>query len=349
MSGAVPVPARAGLDAVSRYEPGRSAATVDLSDSTNVWGAAPSAVAAITSGARDAWRYPSLYGEPLKAALARAHDVPPECIVTGCGSDDVLRSAFNAFGGAGAVITWMDPTFVIIPSFAVLLGLVARPVPFNAALEFDAHGLLATRAAITYLCSPNNPTGGLVAQRDLLAVVDAAAALVVIDEAYADYAGETLLAEAATRGNLLVTRTFSKSFGLAGLRVGYGVAHPDIVTAIERARGPYTVNLMAERAATAALTHDVAWMQMHVREAISMRDRLASALRALGFQPLPSWANFVCIPMRRAQPFADACAARGVLVRAFTGLPAIGDAVRVAAAPWEVLEQVVAAAREVGP
>lgn len=348
MSGALPVPARAGLDAVSRYEPGRGVTTVDLSDSTNGWGAAPSAVAAIASGAREAWRYPTPYGDPLKVALARAHDVPPECIVTGCGSDDVLRSAFNAFGGAGAVITWMDPTFVIIPSFAALLGLAARPVPFNAALEFDVHRLLATRAAITYLCSPNNPTGGLVAQRELLAVVDGAAGLVVIDEAYADYAGETLIAEAATRGNLLVTRTFSKSFGLAGLRVGYGVTHPTIVRAIERARGPYTVNLMAERAAVAAVTEDQEWMRSHVRDAVGMRERLATELRALGFAPLPSRANFLCIPVRDARAFSAACERRGVRVRGFTALPAVGDAVRVAAAPWDTLGKVVDAAREVG-
>ncbi len=348
MSTETPVAPRAGLAAVARYEPGQAAAPIDLSDSTNAWGAAPSAVAAIADGAREGWRYPSLYGDPLKVALARLHGVPTECIVTGCGSDDVLRSAFNAFGGPGAVITWMEPTFVVIPSFAALLDLDARPVRFNAALDFDADRLLATRAAVTYLCSPNNPTGGLVVQRELRRVVEEATGLVVLDEAYADYAGETLIADAAARGNLLVTRTFSKSFGLAGLRVGYGVTHPAIAAAIERARGPYTVNLLAERAAVAAVTNDLDWMQAHVREAIDMRDRLAAELRALGFAPLPSRANFLCIPVRDARAFGSACSTRGVLVRAFTALPVVGDAVRVAAAPWDTLARVVDAARQFG-
>ena len=349
MSAARIVPPRAGLDLVPRYDPGRVTIATDLSDSTNVWGASPSAVAAIGAAASGSWRYPAMYSEPLTAALATHHGVPAGSVVTGCGSDDVLKSAFNAYAGAGGVITWMDPTFVMTPVFSALLGLDARPVAMTTTKAFDADALLAANAAVTYLCSPNNPTGNLIPREELLRVIDGARGLVVLDEAYADYAGETLITEAPQRENLLVVRTFSKSFGLAGLRIGYGVAHPRVITAVERARGPYTVNLMAERAATAAITHDVPWMRARVTDAIAMRERLARELSSLGYAPLPSAANFVLVPVRDPVAFSAACQARGVLVRAFRTLPCVGPAVRIAAAPWETLQQVVDAAREVGP
>ncbi len=342
------VPTRDGLDAVPRYAPGRSAAAVDLSDSTNVWGAAPSAVNAIAQAARESWRYPAMYSEPLTSVLGAYHGVSASSVITGCGSDEILRSAFNAYGGPGAVITWMEPTFVMTPVFAALLGLDARPVRMTSERPFDADALLATNAAVTYLCSPNNPTGNLVPRAELLRVIDQARGLVVLDEAYADYSGETLIREAAERPNLVVARTFSKSFGLAGLRVGYGVAHPRLVTAMERARGPYTVNLLAELAASAAITHDVAWMQARVSDAIAMRERLARELEALGFAPFASLANFILVPVKDPARFSAACERRGVLVRAFASLPFVGPAVRIAAAPWDTLQKVVDAARQVG-
>ncbi len=348
MSDARVVATRAGLDGVPRYDPGRAPTGTDLSDSTNAWGAAPSAVDAIRDAASASWRYPAMYSEPLTEVLGEYHGVSPSSVITGCGSDEILRSAFNAYAGPGAVITWMEPTFVMTPVFAALLGLEARPVRMTALRPFDGDALLATNAAVTYLCSPNNPTGDLVDRSELLRVIDGARGLVVLDEAYADYSGDTLIREAAERPNVIVARTFSKSFGLAGLRVGYGVAHPRVVTAVERARGPYTVNLMAERAASAAITHDVAWMRARVADAIAMRERLALELKALGFTPFPSRANFICVPVRDPAAFSAACRSRGVLVRAFAALPYVGPAVRIAAAPWETLQNVVDAAREVG-
>lgn len=164
---------RPGLETIRRFAPPPAGVFVDLSDSANVWGAAPAAVASIAANAGEAWRSPSLYGEPLRLALA--YGLSPAHIVTGNGSTEVLR------------------------------------------------------------------------------VIDDAPGLVIPDEEYADDAGETLVAEAAVRSNLLVVRTFSKSYGLASLRVGYGVAHPDIVLALERVRGPYAVSRVAECAAVAAV------------------------------------------------------------------------------------------------
>ena len=340
---------RADLAPIARYAAATRGGHViaDLSDSTNAWGPSPAAARAAAEGTAKGTAglasYPTLYGDDLKTALARYHGVAPSQIVTGCGSDDVIRSAFAAFAAPGAVITWMEPTFVMIPVFARILALDIRPVPFDTSFAVRPDELLARRAAVTYLCSPNNPTGSRAARAAVARVLAEAPGLVVMDEAYADFAGETWIGDAAASGRLLVARTFSKSFGLAGLRAGYGVAHADIVEAIEKVRGPYSLNAVAERAAVAAITSDVAWMRATVSEAIASRDRLAAALRGLGYAPLDSAANFLTTPVRDAAAVAEECAQRGVIVRGFRGLAVIGDAVRVAMAPWSVLERVVEA------
>ena len=334
---------RADITAIVRYAATARGHHVvaDLSDSTNSWGPSPAAVRGAHQALGGISSYPTLYGGDLKAALATHHGVDPSQIVTGCGSDDVIRCAFAAFAAPGDVITWMEPTFVMIPVFARILALDVRPVPFDATFAVRPEALLAQRATVTYLCSPNNPTGSRATRDAVARVLAEAQGLVVMDEAYADFAGETWIGDAAASGRLLVSRTFSKSFGLAGLRAGYGIAHASIVAAIEKVRGPYSLNAVAERAAVAALTEDVAWMRATVAQAVTNRERLCSVLVTLGYAPLDSGANFLTIPVRDALARAAACAERGVIVRGFRGLPVIGDAVRVAMAPWPVLERVV--------
>ncbi|MBI2795498.1 MAG: histidinol-phosphate aminotransferase family protein [Gemmatimonadetes bacterium] len=344
-----PPVSRPELAGIARHLPVPRAGSVlaDLSDSTNAWGPSPEAARAAREAARDVAAYPTPYGSELKAALAAYHQVRPEEVVTGCGSDDVIRCAFAAFGAPGAVITWMEPTFVMIPVFARVLGLEARPVRFGPSFDVDAAALLAERAAMTYLCSPNNPTGTRAGREAVARLLEEAEGLVVMDEAYADFSGESWIADARAGRRLLVTRTFSKSFGLAGLRAGYGIASPDVVEAIEKVRGPFALSLVAERAATAAIGGDLKWMRDHAREAVSNRERLDETLRRQGYAPLASGANFLTVPVRDGMAVADACARRGVIVRGFRALPVVGDAVRVAMAPWPVLEHVVAAFDEV--
>jgi histidinol-phosphate/aromatic aminotransferase/cobyric acid decarboxylase-like protein len=151
---------------------------------------------------------------------------------------------------------------------------------------------------------------------------------------------------------LIVTRTFSKAFGVAGLRVGYGVGSTDVVGMVERARGPYKVNALAERAVLAALQESneaLGWVRTHAALAVENRERLSARLRALGMPPLRSSANFVFVPSARAVLFAGRMRECGVLVRAFTGLPrdlpelsrSNGEALRIGVGPWELMEQVL--------
>jgi histidinol-phosphate aminotransferase len=188
-------------------------------------------------------------------------------------------------------------------------------------------------------------------------IVEHAAGLVVLDEAYAEFAPDVFTSLVTQSERLLVTRTFSKAFGLAGLRIGYGVASKAIVDAVTRARGPYKVNALAEAAAVAALSDGpdaLGWVTEHAALAVAIRERLASALRELGLEPAPSAGNFLFVPTPRAPAIARAMRERRVLVRALTGLPhdvpamraAEGHALRIGVGPWEAMEQLLAVLRE---
>jgi histidinol-phosphate aminotransferase len=329
------------------YAPPAAPCAVDLSENTNLFGMPPAARAALREAPESAaTHYPRLYAYELKPAIAAYAGVEPAQVVTGCGSDDVIDSALRALVEPGGRVAFPDPTFVMTPLFARMNGLTPLPVPLRPDLDIDAEGLLATRAAVIYLCSPNNPTGTLTSPAALERVLEGAEGVVILDEAYAEFARAHHLGALRGRRNLLVTRTLSKAFGLAGLRVGYGVGAPALVKEIEKARGPYKVNALAERCAQAALTHDVPWVRAHAEEVRAVRERLAGGLRALGLAPLPSEANFCFVPLPGAPAVAARMRERGVKVRAFQGLTGIGDALRIGCAPWPLVERALEALKE---
>ena len=177
-------------------------------------------------------------------------------------------------------------------------------------------------------------------------LVATASGVVIIDEAYGEFAGTSLLELARASDRVLVVRTMSKAFGLAGLRVGYAVGALNLIAEVEKSRGPYKVSTVAERAAVAALVHDQAWVAERVHDARVSRDKLATSLRELGLAPLPSRANFVFVPVADAAGVARRMRERGVAVRAFQGLPLVGDALRITAGPEPMMEQALHALAE---
>jgi histidinol-phosphate aminotransferase len=235
----------------------------------------------------------------------------------------------------------------MIPVSARSNGLIPIGVPLLDNGDIDADGMVATGARIIYLCTPNNPTGAPHSRRAVERVVSEAPGVVIIDEAYAEFADDCFTLEAPSRPHVFVTRTMSKCFGLAGLRVGYGVGSGPIISEVLKARGPYKVNAFAERAATAALTSDRAWISEVVSNTRKVRARFAAALQSIGLAPLPSQANFLCVPVPNAQVVVERLYAVGIAVRGFPDLPGIGDALRIGLAPWPVLERVAAALHSV--
>jgi histidinol-phosphate aminotransferase len=308
---------------------------IDLSDNTNAWGMPPAARDAIATSTPSS-RYPTPYADDLKSAISMYVGLPTEMITTGCGSDDVLDATIRALGRPGSTLAFPTPTFAMIPTFAALNGQVPRPTPVA--------DLARSGARLIYLCSPNNPTGTLVSREVIADLVSSTAddQVMIVDEAYAEFAGQSVAGMVRGSNRLVVTRTMSKAFGLAGLRVGYGLACPELITAIEASRGPYKVGAIAERAAVAALTSDCGWMSEHVRMAVEVRERLALELKGRGLHPLPSAANFVFVPMENAIAVATRMVERGVRVRAFADPPGL----RITVAPWDVMRQALDALDE---
>lgn len=344
---------RAELANVPIYDPALDPAALDLSDNTNRWGAPPVASSIASDAAGSLTRYPSAYSTELVAAIAEQLDADRSMIVTGCGSDDVLDAAIRAYGAQGGVLAHIEPTFAMIPAFARANGLQPRAVGLTTAYDTNAAAMIAG-ASVVYLCSPNNPTGTIIPRETIEQIVREAEGLVILDEAYVDFTGESLVDLVRSSSRLLVTRTFSKAFGLAGLRVGYGVGSPSIIEAVKRARGPYKVSAAAERVAVAALRHDRAWVADRARDATQMRELLFNGLRDLGLEPIPSRANFVLVPVHDANRVSDAMRACGVIVRAFSALTAVspalaatgGDALRITVGPVSEMDRVLTILRE---
>lgn len=338
--------ARSGVCELPLYTRDVPAGALDLGDNTNLWGAPPTAVRVLcATSSNDIARYPSPYSAILKAAMlryVRMDGAPGVDVVTGCGSDDVLDSTMRAFGGTGDSIAYSAPTFSMIPIFARLNGLESIAIPLTQSVDVDAERLVDCNAKITYVCTPNNPTGTVASRAAVEYVVTHARGIVLLDEAYAEFAPETFAGLVCEHEKLIVTRTFSKAFGLAGLRVGFGVGSSAIVDLVSRARGPYKVNAMAERAVLAALEPDgVAWVRDVTRQAIASRQRLTTELATLGLVALPSAANFVFVPTARARELANGLRERGVLVGVHDA------ALRIGVGPWEMMQTLIGALTEV--
>jgi histidinol-phosphate aminotransferase len=329
--------------ALRRYDPERAPVALDLSDNTNLWGTHPGALERVRAATPDDLaRYPTLYADPLREAVAERFGVPREAVTTGAGSDDVLDSAVRASFAPGARMTYAAPTFSMVEPFARMNGLAATGVPWPE-VEEDPTPLLAGDPDLVYVCRPNNPTGGFTGRAwidALLAARGDGGPLIVVDEAYADFAEETLLPEATDIPRLLVARTASKAYGLAGMRCGYAVGAPDVALEIEKSRGPYKVARLAAEAAAVAGRDEEGWLPGVIEQTLENRTRLTHALEERGYPPLPSRANFLLMPAPTGSARPDALALReaGIGVRPFAGIPDLGEGLRVTIGPWTMME-----------
>jgi histidinol dehydrogenase len=363
---------------MDRYDPKRPPLALDLSANTNLWGPCPSALetlkgltdddeaAAAPLDDRTRWPdtpsgraasasltgYPTVYATPLKEAIAAAWDVAPSQVVTGCGSDDIIDSAIRAYCEPGATVAFPAPTFPMADAFARMNDTRPRPVPFGPDGDLDDDAIAALAAAdLVYLCRPNNPTGAMVPRTTVETLLERARGVVLIDEAYAEFAGESLVQPALESGRGVVLRTFSKAYGLAALRVGYALGPEPLIEVIELSRGPYKVNGLAERAATAAIRGGGAWVRDIVDRTVESRTRLAGELRSRGFRVADSAANFVYAGVRAGAggTLKAGLAERGIGIRVFegAGAPPGEDAIRVTVGPWPEMARFLAGLDEV--
>ena len=284
----------------------------------------PEVIAAIAAAGTTVNRYPDSAQYELTRALATHHDVDPSSVWVGAGSSEVLRCTALSVGGPGTNAVFAQPSFVMYR----IATLVAHAEPIAIPLDDDFnHDLDAMLAAIdpattlVYVCNPNNPTGGIRSGVDVRAFIDAVdeSVTIIVDEAYAEYVTEptyeSMLPMAPSMPNVLVARTFSKIHGLAGLRVGYGVGHPDLVARLRTTQPPFAVTAPAQEAAQVSLS-----LQDRVADRVVANDlgrsRLTEGLSSRGYRVAASQANFVYFePEDNANDLFGALLEQGVIVR----------------------------------
>ncbi|MHB8585134.1 MAG: pyridoxal phosphate-dependent aminotransferase [Thermoplasmatota archaeon] len=312
---------------------------INLSNNANLFGPNPALGKAVAKLApADLWDYPSLTSERLRTSLASRLKVTPSQIVVGNGSNDLIDVTIRAFCEPGEAVAYHPPTFAMIGIFARTNDADPRPAPLTQKYELNVEGLLATNAKVTFVVSPNNPTGNSFAKRDILHVVESAKGLVVVDEAYVEFGGASLVSELPNHPNLVILRTFSKAYGLAGLRIGYIVANEHVAASAAKVRGPFRLNAVSDLAATLALEEET-WLAEVVRHAKKQRGRLAELLAARKFRAFPTDANFVFAevpPGLDGPTLGAALERRGVSIRDYGG--DLARFVRVTAAPQPMLD-----------
>ena len=269
-------------------------------------------------------RYPDPTNAALKRSLREAMSIPDALeIVLGNGSDEILQLVTVALARPGSTVLSLEPSFAVYKLAAAAAGMRYVGVPLNEDFTLDESRLLAAiereKPALTWIAYPNNPTGNLFPREAILRIVAAAPGLVAIDEAYYAFSGgASLLGEVGRHANLLLVRTVSK-LGLAGLRVGLGIATPDWVRELEKLRMPYNVNVLSAAAAELLLgRRDV--LEAQTRAILEERSRLERALDAMPrVRRFPSAANFILARVPDAPAAFEALRERGILVRTFHG------------------------------
>jgi histidinol-phosphate aminotransferase len=280
-------------------------------------------------------RYPEFDPRELTEALGRFSGWRPDGILAGNGSNELIEALLMVAVGPGARVVIPEPTFTLYALLTEILGGEALRVPLTEELRYDTRALVEARRqsqpAVTIVCSPNNPTGTVLSHHDLERLCGAGDGIVVFDEAYHEFAGETAVPLLERHSNLVVLRTFSKARALAGLRVGYLLASPELVGEINKARLPYNLDFFSQTAALAALEEHEALDEI-VGRIVAERERLLTRLADMpGVRAWPSKANFVLVELLEASPRAvfESLYRRGVLVRDVSAYPMLSRCLRV--------------------
>ncbi|PIE83599.1 MAG: histidinol-phosphate transaminase [Candidatus Contendobacter odensis] len=303
---------------------------VKLASNENPLGASPKALAAVREALDSLARYPDGNGFELKKALSARLDVPMAALTLGNGSNDVLELIARAFLTSQHEAVFSEYAFAVYPLVTQAVGATARVAKANPADHVMPYGhnlaamqaLIGERTRIVFIANPNNPTGTWLKTNELETFLAAVPeqVLVVLDEAYFEYVDATADCPNALYWlnrfpNLVVTRTFSKAYGLAGLRVGYAVSQPTIADVLNRVRQPFNVNSLALVAATAALEDDDYLAKSQAMSRVGIQ-QLQQACRRLGLNCLPSMGNFLCVDVGRpGQEVFLALLRQGVIVR----------------------------------
>lgn len=347
---------REAVRALPTYVPSRPKALperlIRLDMNESPYGPSPKARAALAAFDQT-HRYPDFAQTRLRAALSDYTGVPAEQIVAGAGLDDVLTTLCNLVLDPGDEIVISEPTFGVYRVLASLHGGTAVDAPLTKDFQLDPDrvlGAIGERTKFVVICNPNNPTGNLLDPTAIDRICAEAPCLVVIDEAYSEFAGVTHVGLMAKYPNVMIGRTMSKFAGMAGMRVGYGLFPASLVPHLPHVTPPFHNVSVASVEAVVASLQDLEYLRGIVARIVADRQALADQLCEIpGVQPLESATNFLLVrlPVEDAEPIVQALASRGVLVRHF-GRPELGirDCLRVTIGTTEENEIFLEALRE---
>jgi len=273
--------------------------------------------------------YPDPTASALRRKIAEVYDTRPERVLVGNGSDDLLTMIIRAFAGPRGVVTFPTPTYSLYPTLAAIENARVRAVPYPPDFSLPAR-LGRSKAAVTLVANPNSPSGTTVSPQELAALARAVSGVLVIDEAYVDFADDSCLRLVKRHRNVIVLRSFSKSFSLCGVRLGFALARKPLIAGLAKVKDSYNVNRLAMAAGAAALD-DIASMRANVERIRKTRARLTEALEALGWFVYPSQSNFLFARVRPAQSarkIYEELWRRKILVRHFN-VPGLDDGLRI--------------------
>lgn len=277
-------------------------------------------------------RYPDPLAAELTGAISEYTGVPVEGIMAGNGSDEVILNLLLTFGSGGQVVIAV-PTFSMYRIYSLIAGAVPVEVFRTAGFGLDIDALCRAagraEARVVILCSPNNPTGNAASTKEIATLLECSRALVVVDEAYIDFGGESCLKLLKGYPNLVILRTFSKAFGMAGLRVGYLLGNPAVVKELLRVKQPFNLNTFSQAAACTVLARKEEF-KSQVQKILAYREKLAGQLATLpGIDVFPSQANFILFRTRLpAKDIFESLLKEGILIRSFRD-PELKDCLRV--------------------
>jgi histidinol-phosphate aminotransferase len=326
---------RANIDAMAGYTPGeqpRDGGVIKLNTNENPYPPSPKVFAALRKAIDPSLRlYPEPLSDSLRSGAAGIYGVKPENIIAGNGSDEILSMLLRSFVGPRDRVAFPLPTYSLYDTLVEIQDGVAARVDFPDDFSLP-QSLAEQNAALTFLCNPNAPSGTLVTLPEIVKLAETVSGILVVDEAYIDFAaseGASSIPLLRQIPNLVVMRTFSKSFSLAGMRIGLAFASEGIIAGMMKVKDSYNLNRLSVVAATAAL-QDMAWMKRNAARIQRSRTRLSRGLKRLGYEVYPSHANFVLARKRERnlKPVYDELKQRNILLRYFD-TPGLRDCLRI--------------------
>jgi len=327
---------RAAIEKMAPYTPGEQPKPgqrlIKLNTNENPYPPSPRVRRAIAQAvAGDSLRlYPRPFADDFVAAAARLYRIPKPMILAGNGSDELLAMLFRAILNPGDTVAWPSPTYTLYETLAAVQESHVAPITYGRDFVLPIDDLVRVRAPLTIVCNPNAPSGTLTPARTLARLAEMLhPRLLVVDEAYVDFADHNALSLVRSCDNVAVLRSLSKSFSLAGMRLGLCFAQPPVIENLNKVKDSYNLSRVAQAAGAAAL-EDAAWAMRNVERVRATRRTTETALRAIGFEVQTSAANFVLarLPGVDLSELAATLRRRGILVRYFA-TPLLYDAIRI--------------------